>query len=99
MLYKALEKIEAYTWCHLPRPLTVLRSEPFYIFWLSSAARHKPVPLVLGGIPRPMVLASFQSLRIAFEGCHWKDYPVVADATIVDNAAKGGLVPALLCLD
>jgi hypothetical protein len=46
-----------------------------------------------------MVLASFQSLRIAFEGCHWKDYPVVADATIVDNAAKGGLVPALLCLD
>ena len=51
------------------------------------------------GVPCPMVFSSFEALLVAFQRCHGQNYPVVADPAIVDDAAKGRLVPAFLRLD
>ena len=79
--------------------LTILRPVPADIARLSSATRHDPIPLVLFRIPGPVVLSLLQPLRVTFQRSHRKYDPLITDAAVVNDAAKGRLVPALFCLD
>lgn len=77
---------------------TILRAVPSDILWLTTATRSKTIPLVLLGIPSPVVLALLQTRGITFQRGHGKHDPVVADSAVVDDTTERSLVPALLCL-